>query len=155
MGLREVYEIVELGVAEVELVHCRDAVVRLDEFEGIAVDDAVKHERIYQAAVVRGGKFDVRGDSASVANDAAFSCLEFVGERVRDLPDAAVLVAVAVVDGLNTAARRGVVLRRGHFQLTVVGDRADGLHESLSETATSHHRGAVKVLEGSSDNLRR
>ena len=70
MGLREVYEIVELGVAEVEFVHGRDAVVRLDEFKGVAIDDTVKHERIYQAAVVRGGKFDVRGDSASVANDA-------------------------------------------------------------------------------------
>ena len=44
--------------------------MRLDEFKGVAIDDTVKHERIYQAAVVRGGKFDVRGDSASVANDA-------------------------------------------------------------------------------------
>ena len=64
-------------------------------------------------------------------------------------------VAVAVVDGLDKAARGQVVAARGDLYRRVVGHGAGSLHESLAVGALADDDGTVKVLQGAGEDFGR
>ena len=108
-----------------------DGLVFKEILDGVAAEDVVVEERDGGPAVGVGRRFDVGGDAA-------------VGVFV----EGAVIVAVAVVDGLDAAAARRVVFAGGDFQLAVVGHRADRLDEALAVGAGTGDGGAAQVLQG-------
>ena len=71
------------------------------------------------------------------------------------MPHAAVLIPVAVVDGLDASSARRVILGRGDLELAIVRKRSHALHQTLAISPGSENRGPVEVLEGSGDNFRR
>ena len=71
------------------------------------------------------------------------------------MADAAVLVSVAVVDGLDTASARGIIFRCSDLHLAIVCERSNGLHEALSIASCSHDDSSVVVLDRSGHDFRR
>ncbi len=62
---------------------------------------------------------------------------------------------MAVVDGLDEAARGDVVFGDGDLHQAVVGDGAGRLHEPFAEGAFAHDDASVEVLNGPGDDFRR
>ena len=120
----------------------------------ILVHDAVQDDGIGQAGVLVPLHLEVRGDAAAVPDGTAVERLEFVRQGIRDMAYAAVLVAVAVVDGLHAAAGGRVILRRRHLELSVIGQRPDALHQSFPIRTGADDRGAVQVLQRARNDLR-
>ena len=121
--------------------------------QGILLGDATVNQRVGKAGIAVGLHFEVRGNAAAVLHRTSVRRCEAVGEGVGDVSHTAVLVAVAVVDGLHASARRRIVLGGGHLELAIVGQRTDALHKALSEGARTGNGGAVVVLQGAGDNL--
>ena len=56
--------------------------------------------------------------------------------------------------GLDRAARRRVIARRGQAQRAVLAERHDGLHGALAERARADQRRALVILQRAGDDLR-
>ena len=71
------------------------------------------------------------------------------------MADAAVGVAVAIVDGLYAAARRGIVLSGSDLELAAIRKRPEALYQPFAERTPAHNGSAVEVLERAADYFRR
>ena len=87
-----------------EVLHRRKRLVFPDILHGVLVHDAVQDDGIGQAGVLVRLDLEVGRDAAAVADRAAVDGLERMRQGIGDVAHAAVLVAVAVVDGLHAAA---------------------------------------------------
>ena len=97
----------------------------------------------------------IRGDAAAVAYGASRGGLEFVSQRIGDVAHGAVFRPVRIVYGLHAAAAGGVVFSCGNLEFAIVGQRADALHEALSEGACADDDGPVHILKGAGYDLGR
>ncbi len=62
-------------------------------------------------------------------------------------------IPVAVVEALNAAAARRVVLGHRDLHAGAVGELLGLLHQPLAKRFLSHHHGPVQILQGARDNL--
>ena len=136
-----------------KILHSRNTVVLACKLDGILVYNPVKHKGIDYTAVRRRLDFHIRSYTASVTDDASGSRLEFVRERIRNMSHTSVLIAVSVVYGLYTASGRSVILGCRNLQLTVVGNRAYGLNQTLPITALTKYGCPVHILKRSGNDF--
>jgi len=74
-------------------------------------------------------------------------------ERIRNFTNAAVGVAVAVVDGLNAPPAGDVIFGRGNFQLGIERQFAGGLHQSFAVGSLPDQHAPVVILNHARHNL--
>ena len=61
----------------------------------------------------------------------------------------------SIVYGLYAPARWEIIVRRGYLEVTAIGDRTNGLHQSLTESTLTHNGGTLQLLQTTGHNLRR
>ena len=154
LAFGEGYKVLVISIRQAEVSGDGDGFVTSHILQGVLLHHAVHHQRISQPAVVVGLDLYVGSYAAAVAYDTPSGRLEFMGERVGNMPHAAVLVAVGVVDSLHAAAAGRVVFGGGELELAAVWQRAYALHQALSEGAGADDYGAVQVLQGAGNDFR-
>ena len=125
------------------------------ELHSIIFQDAAQAQSQGRAAVGTASDFFVRGDSSTVVNRASVPCLEGFFQRIRNRPDATVRVPVRIVHNLDASAAWRVVFGDCEFELAVIADRPETLHQAFAISTGSHYRCPVQVLESTGNNLGR
>ena len=139
-GCKVHQDVVGYGEAGRDRVVAGGEMVRVEEKGGPA------NERFLQFALGFKRRPAVRLDAAAVADRSPVAGCEPLLQRIGNRCPGALLPVV--VDRLNAPSAGRVILRGGHFQGCVVGQRLDDLHQPLSEGGRAEHDGPVEVLQG-------
>ena len=140
-------------IAHFELVGRDNGVVAAVVVGGVVEHKELLGQRYAQVGHVFRLDLDVGLDAEAVVHRAASLGLEGRLQRVGHLHGPALLVAVAVVDGLYATSAGYVVFAHGDLHLAVVGHGQYVLHEALAVAALAHDDGTVEVLQAAAHNL--
>ena len=80
---------------------------------------------------------------------------ELADQRIGHIIDRAILVAMCVVDGLNTAAAGHIVFCGCDLQVVAIAHRAGRLDQTLAERAATHQHRAIHILQRARHDLGR
>ena len=119
--------------------------------EILDISFAVKRHR--ETAGIDRVETDVRHYAAPVVHFPPGGGLVLPNQRIRHQPHAAVVVAVRIIDRLDTTAAGNVIFRGSHFQESVVPQRTRSLHQSFAERPLSDQHGTVEILQRSRHDL--
>ena len=122
--------------------------------QGILLNDTISHQRIRNTAVRFGVKLHIRRYTAAVLHNSSMRGPELPRKRVRNLPHAAVFIAMRIIYSLDTTPGRSIVFCRSNLQLSSVRKIDYTLNQSFTKCLTSHHRCSVHILKSTGDDFR-